>query len=184
MKNNHIFAALLLSTTVLFTFACGQKQDAAKQPAPTTTASTGDKVVLDTFADLQILRYELPGFDKMDLRQKTFIYYLSEATLAGRDIIYDQHCKYNLAVRKTLEGIHTSFKGDRNSTDWKAFLTYSKRVWFSNGIHHHYSETKFLPEFSKAYFTQLVQNSDPAALPLQAQENADALLTRLIPVMF
>ncbi len=186
MKNNHLFAGLLLVSALLLG-ACGQTPEGASQqppvPAP-APISTTDQVLLDTFADLQILRYELPGFDKLDLRQKTFIYYLSEAALAGRDIIYDQHCKHNLAVRKTLEGIHASFKGDRNSADWKAFATYSKRVWFSNGIHHHYSETKILPEFTKAYFTQLVQNSDPATFPLQPQENADGLLAKLIPVIF
>lgn len=187
MKNNHLFAGLLLGSAFLLLGACGQTPEGASQqpplPAPASESKT-DQVLLDTFADLQILRYELPGFDKLDLRQKTFIYYLSEAALAGRDIIYDQHCKHNLAVRKTLEGIHASFKGDRNAADWKAFATYSKRVWFSNGIHHHYSETKILPEFTKEYFTQLVQNSDPATLPLQPQENADGLLAKLIPVMF
>ena len=187
MKPNHLFPSLIFSVAVLLCSACGQQPEVAntQQPAATTApVPMSGQVLLDTFADLQILRYELPGFDKLDLRQKTFIYYLSEAALAGRDIIYDQHCRYNLAVRKTLEAIHTSFKGDRNSADWKAFTTYAKRVWFSNGIHHHYNETKILPEFSKEYFTQLVQNSDPSGLPLRQQQDAASLVSELIPVMF
>ncbi|GAB4496169.1 MAG: dihydrofolate reductase [Saprospiraceae bacterium] len=155
-----------------------------KPPAPASSAPVPEKVILDTFADIQILQYDLPGWDKLNLRQKTFIYYLSEAALAGRDIIYDQHCKYNLTVRKTLEGVHNSYKGDRASADWKAFMTYAKRVWFSNGIHHHYNETKILPSFSKEYFIALLQNTDPNKLPLAQGETVNALITRLYPVMF
>lgn len=172
------FTHILFLSTLLTVFACGEK----KTP-PTTNpepASMADKVLLDTFADLQILWYDLPGFDKLTIRQKTFIYYLSEATLAGRDIIYDQHCRHNLAVRKTLEAIYNSYKGDKNTTDWKAFEGYAKRVWFSNGIHHHYNEVKILPDCSKEYFTTLVQGCDAAVLPMPV---ADIQHT-LIPVMF
>lgn len=161
--------------------ACTQKESDTKT---SVAPPASDQVLLDTFADLQILRYELPGFEKLDLRQKTFIYYLSEATLAGRDIIYDQHCAYNLTVRKTLEGIYDSYKGDRNSADWKKFEVYAKRVWFSNGIHHHYSETKILPDFNKAYFVSLVENSDAAQLPLVEGETPVTLVTKLTPVIF
>ena len=168
---------LLLFAGILALLSC-------QNTLPNTTPPTDDRVVLDTFADLQILRYELPGWDQLDLRQKTFIYYLSEAALCGRDIIYDQHCKYNLAVRKTLEAIHNSYSGDRTTADWKAFEVYSKRVWFSSGIHHHYSETKFLPEFSEAYFADLVKNSDAKALPVSATEDANALIAKLTPVLF
>jgi dipeptidyl-peptidase-3 len=137
-------------------------------------------VLLDTFADLQILVYDLPGFDKLSIQQKTFIYYLSEAALAGRDIIYDQHCKHNLAVRKTLEAIFNTYKGDKTGADWKAFEVYAKRVWFSNGIHHHYNEVKILPECSKDYFLTLVQGSDPAALPMPVAD----IQSTLLPVIF
>jgi dipeptidyl-peptidase III len=164
-----------------FVFACTQTND---KSAANTLQPAADKVILDTFADLQILRYELPGWDKLDLRQKTFIYYLAEATLAGRDIIYDQHCKYNLAVRKTLETIHQTYKGDRNSADWKSFEIYAKRVWFSNGIHHHYNESKILPGFSQDYFIGLIQNSDAKALPLLPNEDSNLLIAKLVPVMF
>ncbi len=187
MKNIPFFSALFIGATLFL--ACSGGQKAYNKPAATAKTTTApapaeDKVLLDTFADLQILRYELPGWDKLDLRQKTFIYYLSEATLAGRDIIYDQHCKYNLAVRKTLEGIFDTYKGDRASADWKAFEVYAKRVWFSNGIHHHYNESKIVPGFSKTYFTTLVQNSDPQKLPLLGGEDANALIAKLNPVLF
>lgn len=174
MKFTHLLFLALLSTAV----ACSVKKQTASTAA--SPAPKAEKVLLDTFADLQILWYDLPGFDQLTLRQKTFIYYLSEAALAGRDIIYDQHCKYNLTVRKTLEAIHLSYKGDRTSADWKAFEVYSKRVWFSNGIHHHYNEVKIMPDFSKSYFTTLLQGSDATALPMPL----DALQSTLMPVMF
>ncbi len=185
MKPNQLFSGLLFCAAVSLAIACSPKARTTSTPTSTMAPVTNNgPIVLDTFADLQILRYDLPGFDKLDLRQKTFIYYLSEAALAGRDIIYDQHCRYNLAVRKTLEGIHNSFKGDRNSADWKNFVIYSKRIWVSNGIHHHYSETKILPEFSKEYFAQLVKNSDPAALQMKKGQDAAALIAELTPVIF
>lgn len=181
MKFTHVLSALLFGAAIFLASSCAQKN---YKPAPLTTVPGTGKVILDTFADLQILQYELPGWDKLNLRQKTFIYYLSEASLAGRDIIYDQHCKYNLAVRKTLEGIYTTYKGDKNSADWKAFEVYAKRVWFSNGIHHHYNEGKILPGFSAAYFATLVQNSDASKLPLAAKEDAKGLIAKLTPVIF
>jgi len=172
MKFKHI----LFLAFILAVLSCSEKK-IGSTPAPDSMA---EKVLLDTFADLQILWYELPGFDQLSIRQKTFIYYLSEAALAGRDIIYDQHCKHNLAVRKTLEAIHSSYKGDKTSANWKAFEVYSKRVWFSNGIHHHYNEVKILPDFSKEYFSTLVQACDASALPMPA---ADIQHT-LVPVLF
>lgn len=168
------FTHLLFLSLLLAAIACGEKKP---NSSPTADA---DKIVLDTFADLQILWYDLPGFDKLSIRQKTFIYYLSEAALAGRDIIYDQHCRHNLAVRKTLEAIHNGYSGDKTAPDWKSFEVYSKRVWFSNGIHHHYNEVKILPGFSKEYFATLVQACDAAALPMPV---ADILHT-LTPVIF
>ena len=177
MKLTPLKFTFLLSAAIFLTFSCSQK---TYKPAPTATAPSTGKVILDTFADLQILQYELPGWEKLDLRQKTFIYYLSEAALAGRDIIYDQHCKHNLAVRKTLEAIYTTYKGDKTTADWKAFEVYIKRVWFSNGIHHHYNEGKIIPSFSKKYFAALVQGADAKALPMPAAE----VLDKLTPVMF
>lgn len=169
-----------LGLALLLFFAC---QNSGDKTADSTAAPT-DKIILDSFADLQILRYELPGWDQLDLRQKTLIYYLAEAALAGRDIIYDQHCKHNLAIRKTIEAIYNSPKTDKKSPEWPKFEEYAKRVWVSNGIHHHYNETKILPTFSQDYFIQLVNGCDPKALPLVGNDKPNNLLAKLIPVMF
>ena len=110
----------------------------------------------ETFADLKILRYQVPGFEKLSLQQQKLVYYLSEAGYAGRDIIWDQNYRHNLSIRRTLEKIINEWDGDRNTSNWENFMTYTKRVWFSNGIHHHYSMDKFTPEFSEYYFTGLM----------------------------
>jgi len=120
---------------------------------------------VDQFADLRILRYNVPGFKELTPKQKEMVYYLYEAALCGRDIYYDQNYKYNLAVRKTIENIVATYKGDKNSSDYKKFMTYAKRFWFSNGIHHHYSNDKIIPECSKEYFTQLLKGSDEKGFP-------------------
>ena len=107
---------------------------------------------VDRFADIEVLRYQVPGFEDLTLQQKELIYYLTEAAINGRDILFDQNCKYNLMVRTTLEDIYRNYKGDKNDKDYQAFLKYLKQVWFGNGIHHHYSMDKFVPEFSQKFF--------------------------------
>ena len=107
--------------------------------------------IVDNFADIEVLRYEVPGFNKLPLQQKKMVYYLSQAAQAGRDIIWDQNGKYNLEIRRMLEGVFNNYKGDRNSKEFKAFEKYLKQVWFGNGIHHHYSNDKFVPEFSEQF---------------------------------
>ena len=116
--------------------------------------------MIERFADLQLLRYEVTGFDGLTLRQKLLVYYLAEAALLGRDILWDQNCKYGLEIRKTLEEIYTSYDGPKDNPDWQAFVVYLKRVWFSNGIHHHYSCQKFQPEFSKEWFCERLRTTD------------------------
>jgi len=111
----------------------------------------------ETFADLKLIRYQVPGFEKLSLQQQKFVYFLSEAGYAGRDIIWDQNYRHNLAIRRVLENIVKNFTGDKTSEDWSSFLTYTKRVWFANGIHHHYSMAKFTPGFSEDYFKTLMQ---------------------------
>ncbi len=111
---------------------------------------------VETFADLKLIRYQVPGFDQLSLQQQKLVYFLSEAGYAGRDIIWDQNYRHNLAIRRVLENIVTTFEGDKTSDDWNNFLTYTKRVWFANGIHHHYSMAKFTPDFSEDYFTSLM----------------------------
>lgn len=127
---------------------------------------------VDKFYDLEILRYQVPGFDELTLQQKTLAYYLSEAALQGRDILYDQNGRYNLRIRRALEALYLNYKGDKQSDDFLLFEKYLKRVWFSNGIHHHYSEDKFLPEFTEAWYRQAC-----AEAGLTVDET-------LIPVMF
>ncbi|MFD2163002.1 dihydrofolate reductase [Paradesertivirga mongoliensis] len=152
--------------------------------AQTTPAEKNFKVTAESFADLQILRYQVPGFDELTLQQKKLAYYLSEAALSGRDIIYDQSGKYNLLIRKTIENIYSTYKGDRKSADWQKFLTYAGRFWFSNGNHHHYGNEKFIPEHSYAYFTRLVLNSNLKGFPVNKSESITAFLTRIRPIIF
>lgn len=118
----------------------------------------------ESFADIQMLRYQLKGFEDLSLQQKKLIYYLSEATLYGRDITFDQFGKYNLIIRKTLEAILLSYKGDRESEQFKALEVYLKRVWFSNGVYHHYGCEKFVPGFSKSFFIEALMGADKALL--------------------
>ena len=138
----------------------------------------------EQFADLQMLRYRVDGFEKLTTAQKTLIYYLSEAALAGRDILWDQNGKYNLRIRKTLETIYTDYPGDRNDEEFKAFTVYLKRVWFSNGIHHHYGCEKFKPGFSEDFFRKALEQVPADKLPLDAGQSPDELCNVLTPVLF
>ena len=140
--------------------------------------------IVDQFADLQILRYQVPGFVNLSLRQKQLLYHLSEAALMGRDILFDQNGRYNLVIRRTLEAVYQYGTVDKSSADYQAFEVYLKRVWFANGIHHHYGEDKFMPGFSEAFFEAAVRSVDASLLPLRADETVDALLSRLKPVIF
>ncbi len=125
--------------------------------------------IVDRFDDIKIIRYEVPAFEQLPLEEKELVYYLSQAALCGRDIIYDQNFKYNLTIRRTLEKIYSSYDGDRTTAEWKAFEKYLKKVWLANGIHHHYSNDKFKPEFSQGWFEeQLGKYVDAASLPVAA----------------
>lgn len=139
---------------------------------------------VDKFADLQILRYQVPGFEDLTLNQKLYVYYLTEAAQEGRDILFDQNGKYNLAIRRTLEAIYTNFKGDKESNDYKEFEVYLKRVWFANGIHHHYATDKFIPGFSQEFFTEQVKAIDPSLLPIREGKTVEDLIAELTPVIF
>lgn len=140
--------------------------------------------IVDQFADLQILRYQVPGFENLSLRQKQLLYHLSEAALMGRDILFDQNGRYNLVIRRTLEAVYQYGTVDKSSADYQAFEVYLKRVWFANGIHHHYGEDKFIPGFSEAFFDAAVRSVDVSLLPLKARETVDTLLAHLKPVIF
>jgi len=159
--------------------ACGNQK---------TTGPTVDnfEYTVDKFADVEILRYRVPDFESLSLKQKELIYYLNQAALEGRDILFDQNNKYNLLIRRTLETVYVNYKGDRNTPDFEKLTTYLKRVWMGNGIHHHYSEEKFTPEFSEKFFQEAVKSLEPELIAnlLLPGENADNLIQKLTPVIF
>ncbi|MDR1552897.1 MAG: dipeptidyl peptidase 3 [Prevotellaceae bacterium] len=170
----------VMTTTCLC--ACNNKKSSADSDLK-TPAITDFNYKVDTFADMEILRYRVPEIEKLTTKQKELLYYLNEAALQGRDILYDQNGKYNLYIRRTLEHIYTNFDGDKNSNDFKAVETYLKRVWVSNGIHHHYGNHKFIPEFSQDFLTVEIKK-----LPETAFEkiglNAEELISTIVPVIF
>lgn len=142
--------------------------------APTVMAATKSdfNYVVDRFADIEVLRYKVPGFEELSLNQKKLIYYLTEAGIMGRDILWDQNGKYNLPIRQLLEGVYTNYSGDKNSNEFKAFEKYMKQLWFGNGVHHHYSMDKFVPEFSKEWLQAQI-----SALPAdKVPSNLDTIM--------
>ena len=151
-----------------------------------TTTAEADKFdyTVEQFADLQILRYRGPGFENLSLQQKELVYYLTEAALQGRDILFDQNGKYNLRIRRTLEAVYTGYKGDKNTPDFKAMEVYLKRVWFSNGIHHHYGSEKFVPGFAPEFFKEAMLSVDASTLPLAEGQTVEQLCDELFPVIF
>lgn len=167
-------------TAMAMTACTAQKADEAQAPQEEFT------YVADQFADLQILRYQVPGFESLTLKQKQLLYHLSEAALMGRDILADQNCRYNLPVRRTLEAIYTTAipASEDNDEQFKALETYLKRVWFANGIHHHYAEDKFVPGFTPDFFRQCVLKAERSRLPLREGQTAEQLADELTPVLF
>lgn len=140
--------------------------------------------IVEQFADLQLLRYRVAGFENLSLRQKELIYYLSEAALEGRDILFDQNGKHNLQIRKLLEAVYVSYSGDRNSSEFQGLEVYLKRVWFSSGIYHHYACDKFVPAFSPEFLRECIEKVDVSCLPLKEGESVQAMCDKLFPVIF
>ncbi|MCZ6693732.1 MAG: dihydrofolate reductase [Bacteroidetes bacterium] len=175
------FKNYILPGFLLLFIACGPPVE-EKSLTEETTAKFQFKA--DRFADLQLLRYQVPGFDDLNLQKKKLVYYLYEAALSGRDIIYDQNYKHNLRIRRALEAIVDGYQGDRSTPEFEKFLTYTKRVWFSNGIHHHYSFYKIPPEFSRDYWDQLVANSESDRFPLVEGEDKTQLAENLASIVF
>lgn len=176
---------LITMTGLSMMFAgCGGGQKAPEKQAEADTVPADFKYEVDAFADLEILRYYVPGFNNLTLEQKELVYYLSMAAVEGRDILFDQNNRYNLAIRRTLEAIYGNYKGDKSSADYKEFEVYLKRVWFSNGIHHHYGEEKFLPGFSKEFFAEQVKNLPAELVPVKEGQSVDDFIKMLTPVMF
>jgi dipeptidyl-peptidase-3 len=163
----------------LLASACSEQSSAPQ----TTEPQQEFRVETERFADLRILRYQVPGFDELDLRTKTLLYYLYEASLSGREIIYDQKYRYNLVIKRILEELVKHYPGDRTTADFEALLTYTKQVWFSNGIHHHYSNDKLEPGFDFGTLEQYVKET-PGRYPLRPEQSVDELLAELRPVIF
>ena len=167
-----------MAATVILLTACG----GAKK---TNTAEADNfKYTVEQFADLQILRYKVPEFETLTLKQKELVYYLTQAALEGRDILFDQNGKYNLRIRRMLEAVYTHYQGDKSTSDFKNMEVYLKRVWFSNGIHHHYGMEKFVPDFSQDFLKKAVLGMDAQLLPLAEGQTAEQLCDELFPVMF
>ena len=177
---NNRKSLILALTFALVILAAGCKKTELQPEA----AAQDFKWQIDQFSDLRILRYQVPGFDELPLAQKELIYYLSEAALCGRDIITDQNYKHNLTIQRTLDAIVEGYKGDRTDPQWEKFMIYTKRVWFSNGIHHHYATDKFIPGFTADYFAMLIKESEGVDFPLAQGQTVDDLIAFLQPVMF
>jgi dipeptidyl-peptidase-3 len=175
-------ALLVLVGIGLVGLAAGcRKKEPEPQPA---AAAAGFPWKVDQFADLQVLRYQVPGFEALAPAQKELVYYLSEAALCGRDIFFDQNYRHNLKIRHTLDAVVAGYKGDRTDPRWAEFMTYVKQVWFADGIHHHYSNDKFVPGFDAEYFAALVKGTAGASLPLADGQSADDLVAFLRPILF
>ncbi|NND11056.1 MAG: dihydrofolate reductase, partial [Flavobacteriaceae bacterium] len=156
MKLKSLFGAVLLA---FFIFSCGEDNSNKPSSSESKTGSSFDYNV-EQFADLKILRYQIPGWENLSLKEQKLVYYLTEAGLAGRDIMWDQNYRHNLKIKNALEKIYTSYKGDKSSDDWNAFEVYLKRVWFSSGIHHHYSNDKIKAGFSPEYLKTLLSETN------------------------
>src|SRR5688572_6546459 len=164
----------------------GAKPQAGARPAVADRASAPDapfRVEVERFADVRILRYRVPGFEALATRTKELLYCLYEAALCGREMTYDQKYRYNLAVKRTLEQIVRHYPGDRDTADFRELTLYLKRVWFANGIHHHYGHDKLAPGFSRSAFAAFVRGT-PAAFPVRDRQSLDELVDELTRVMF
>lgn len=175
--------SLVIGMTAVLCVGCApKKQDSAS--ALFTPAPEEFEYVVDQFADMQILRYRVPGIETLSLKQQEMLYYLSEAALCGRDILFDQNGKYNLAIRRVLEAVYTDENIDRTTDDFKAMELYLKRVWVSNGIHHHYSGDKFRPEFSQPWFEEAVSALPVEKLQLKEGQDKSAFIAEIMSVIF
>ena len=158
---------------------------AASAPLTVMTANAEDfNYFADRFADIEVLRYQVPDFENLSLRQKKLVYYLTEAAITGRDILWDQNCKYNLKIRQTLEAVYRNYRGAADDKDFQAFTTYLKQIWFANVIHHHYSTDKFTPAFSREFFEKQVRAIPAEKLPLCDGQTVEGLIAELEPVIF
>ncbi len=196
MKNTPTKLALAISFAIAIT-ACSEQQttsETANTPVSIKTSQPQEKTqkqesefnwIADRFADIRVLRYQTPGFDELPLAQKELLFYLYKAALSGRDMTWDQNYKYNLTVRHTLEAIISGYQGDKTTEEYAKFVEYTKRVWFSNGIHHHYMSGKIQPEFSQESFSSYINSvAEKGKLPLTNGQTAAQLIAQLTPILF
>ena len=170
---------IIVTTMSISILSCNQAEN-----KKTSEEEKDFQFLTEQFADIKIMRYQIPGIEDLSLDQKKLIYYLGEAALAGRDIIFDQNYKYNLSVRRTLEEILKNYQGDRQTKGWIDFNVYLKRVWFSNGIHHHYSTDKFMPEFDQEYLATLINNSPGSVYPLLEGQDLGTFTNWITEIIF
>ncbi len=190
MKKNVVYMMALIGLQAMAT-SCGNNNQASEAgkdtlnaPAISSGYDPNFKVDAEAFADIQMLRYQIPGWDELTPKQKEMAYYLYEAALCGRDILYDQKSKYGLTLRKTLEVIYTTYKGDKTTDDWKKFEEYCAQFWFSSGNHHHYGNEKFFPQCSADYFAEILKQSAVDQLPLSANESVDQFWASIKPILY
>lgn len=176
---------IFMLTSFLMLASCtGKSSDSSNGATEPDMPDASFEYHVDSFADIEILRYYVPGFKNLPLEQKELIYYLSQAALEGRDILWDQHNSLNLTIRRVCESIYENYMGNKSTDDWKNFETYLKQIWMANGVHHHYSEDKIIPQFSQEYFVSLVKGVDPGRMPFRDGMAADETLKEILPLMF
>lgn len=174
----------MMCIATLSIYSCQETGKGKNTSSDKVSTQKGDfDYIAESFADVQVLRYEVPGWDQLTLKQKEFIYYLSEASLSGRDIIWDQRGKYNLTIRKIIETIYENYT-NKTEAEFENFKTYAAQVWFSNGIYHHYSNDKIIPACDKAYFEKLIRSVDAATLPLSEGQTVDQFITEILPIIY
>ena len=179
------YLSVLVLVSIFMMAACSQKVEKKQEMTEDKMTTEHDfKYLSEKFADIKVLRFRVPGWEELTPKERVFSYYLYQAALSGIEITWDQNYKHNLLVKRTLENILRTYSGERSGNDWDAFVVYTKRVWFSSGIHHHYAMTKIPPGFSEAYFSELVSASDQDAFPLQDGWTVATLIDKLGPIMF
>lgn len=174
----------MLTSFLMLASCTGKSSDSSNGATEPDMPDASFEYHVDSFADIEILRYYVPGFKNLPLEQKELIYYLSQAALEGRDILWDQHNSLNLTIRRVCESIYENYMGNKSTDDWKNFETYLKQIWMANGVHHHYSEDKIIPQFSQEYFVSLVKGVDPGRMPFRDGMAADETLKEILPLMF
>ncbi len=175
---------IFMLTTIMLLAACTNSKKAESGAVADDFIDENFEYVVDRFADIEILRYPVMGFNSLSLQQKELIYYLSQAALEGRDILWDQHNKYNLTIRRVCENIYENYQGDKTTEDWKNFETYLKQIWMANGIHHHYSEDKIMPKFSSDFFLSMANSVDLNQMLSAEGMSVEETLNEIVPVMF